>query len=74
MSTGNKYKIKQLINCNTRFVVYIITCVSCGIQYVGRTRKFSVRLRDHLKNIQWKRQMNLRKHLSKYSWAKILAL
>lgn len=34
---GLTYNIKQYINCNTTYVVYLITCWMCNIQYVGST-------------------------------------
>lgn len=44
-STGRRHKIQSFIDCNTRFVVYVITCSLCSIQNVGRT---TCRLKDHL--------------------------
>lgn len=34
---------KSFFNCNTKYVVYIIICKTCTVQYVGRTNR---RLRD----------------------------
>lgn len=31
-SKGSQHSIKSMINCNTRFVVYLITCIGCDIQ------------------------------------------
>lgn len=47
--TKKKFCIKQYLNCNTRHVVYVMTCNSCHIQYVGcTTRMFKERMREHL--------------------------
>lgn len=49
VTTGKSHKILSFINCNKRFVVYVITCILCPIQYVGRTtRRLKDRLYDHL--------------------------
>lgn len=49
MATGQMYAIKQFVNCNTSYVVYLITCTLCSVQYVGSTVcKFRTRARRHL--------------------------
>lgn len=46
------YNIKQLLNCNSTQVVYIILCDICNIMYVGCTiRKFKVRALEHINDI-----------------------
>lgn len=53
----NKYTIRHFLNCNTTFVVYIIACIQCSLQYVGCTkRKLKTRISEHLSNIQYMRQ------------------
>lgn len=37
VSMGINYNIKQYINLNTTFKVYLITCDQCRLQYVGST-------------------------------------
>lgn len=40
------------INCNTRFLFYVVTCELCSVQYVGRTtHRLRDRLQDHLYDI-----------------------
>ena len=44
--TGKTYNIRSQnpINCDSSFVVYLLTCKNCGIQYVGScTTKFRAR-------------------------------
>ena len=36
-NTGKQYKINFLFNCNSRNVVYLLTCKICEKQYVGST-------------------------------------
>ncbi|XP_066446889.1 uncharacterized protein [Eleutherodactylus coqui] len=35
--TEKKYEISQRIGCNSSYVVYLISCTSCRLQYVGCT-------------------------------------
>ncbi|OCT80480.1 hypothetical protein XELAEV_18027292mg [Xenopus laevis] len=51
--TRETYRIRNYINCNTRAVVYLITCKKCRIQYVGCTmRNLKTRIREHLNTIK----------------------
>eukprot|EP00079_Xenopus_tropicalis_P032370 XP_017946141.1 PREDICTED: uncharacterized protein LOC108645441 [Xenopus tropicalis] len=51
-TTLKKYQIKHFINCNTRNVIYLLTCTKCKMQYVGQTgRKLKDRIREHVLNI-----------------------
>lgn len=62
-STGKSYKIQSFINCNTRYIVYVITCTICSIQYVGRTtRRLRDRLYDHLYDIEKEHATNIARH------------
>ena len=46
--TGEKFNLKGTFNCNTTGVIYMTSCLKCGIQYVGQTkRKFADRIREH---------------------------
>lgn len=54
-STGKTHKIHSFANCNTRYVIYVITCTTCSVQYVGRTiLRLKDRLYDHLYDIEKK--------------------
>ena len=35
--TGREYTITRTYNCLSRWVVYVVTCTTCNIQYVGQT-------------------------------------
>ena len=62
-SSGRNFFIKQYINCNTKFVVYVITCNICNVQYVGRTiRRLRDRLSDHLYDIDKNHNTNVARH------------
>ncbi|OCT97489.1 hypothetical protein XELAEV_18009716mg [Xenopus laevis] len=50
--TQKEYNINCFINCNTSYVVYLLTCTHCGIQYVGcTTRPLKNRMREHISQI-----------------------
>lgn len=41
------------LDCNSKRIVYLLTCKHCGIQYVGQTkRKIKARLTEHIRNIK----------------------
>ena len=37
-NTKKSYKIKKKLNCNSSFVIYLVTCKKCGGQYVGKSQ------------------------------------
>lgn len=50
--TNKQYSVKQYINCNTTYVVYLITCSACSTQYVGSTTcSLKTRVRRHLSDV-----------------------
>ncbi|OCT80527.1 hypothetical protein XELAEV_18027338mg [Xenopus laevis] len=52
-STAYIYRNKCYINCNTTYVVYLLTCKKCNIQYVGSTfRNLKCRMREHIHSIE----------------------
>lgn len=62
-TNGKTFDISSFINCNTQFLVYLITCEVCHIQYVGRTTcRLKDRLYDHLYDIEKNRPTNVAKH------------
>ncbi|XP_053571558.1 uncharacterized protein LOC128661312 [Bombina bombina] len=53
-STDNEksFHIKEYINCNTSYVIYLLTCKQCNIKYVGQTtRPLKTRFLEHLRSI-----------------------
>ncbi len=53
-TTGRKYKSPEY-TCNTRNIVYLITCNRCKIQYVGETyRSFRERMTEHERYVRKK--------------------
>ena len=55
---------KYNVTCQSHNIVYCLTCKTCGLQYVGMTkRKFQERLREHFRNI---RNANVRDPIGKH--------
>ena len=53
-STGCKFVFNKLglFTCKTKYVVYLISCVKCGLQYVGQTRQpLHLRINGHRHSI-----------------------
>lgn len=51
-ATGKHFPIKQYINCNSHWIIYLISCNICKIQYVGCTQqKLKERFRRHISDI-----------------------
>ena len=49
-TNGKEFRINYNLNCNSKNVVYLITCKVCGIQYVGSTTTtFRSRFNNHRK-------------------------
>ena len=36
-ATGETYKIKHYFKCDSKCLVYLITCRTCKLQYTGKT-------------------------------------
>ena len=52
-NTQKKYKIKQKVDCDSDFVVYLVTCKKCHGQYVGKSQtKFKLRHSNHKREIK----------------------
>ena len=66
------FKIKEKMTCETKDVIYLITCNGCGKQYIGETQ--SLRERVTLHNEQMKhpqyRHLYVSKHISRCAYAR----
>ena len=50
-ATKRKHKIKGILKCGSRNIIYILSCKCCGKQYVGFATGFEERLRIHKSDI-----------------------
>ena len=56
-TTGITYEIKEGVDCDSKSVVYLITCQFCNAQYVGSTsQKFRYRSTQHRFDIRNERK------------------
>ena len=47
-----KYKIKGILKCDSKNVIYLISCKCCGKEYVGSVTGFKQRFRIHKSDIK----------------------
>ncbi len=64
-STQIEYDIKHHVSCESSNLIYLITCKTCGMQYVGQTKRTpGERSREHFRDIQKKSPKLLSVHLN----------
>ena len=52
--TNRIFQIYDNLNCKGKYVIYLLECTKCKIQYVGKTEtEFNIRLNNHRKDV-WK--------------------
>ena len=52
-NTKKQYRIKQAVNCQSSYIVYLSTCQKCGGQYVGKsTQPFTRRHSGHKQEVK----------------------
>ena len=52
-NTGRSYRIKNRLDCDSPYVIYLITCRSCKGQYVGKSvTPFKNRHSNHMQEIK----------------------
>jgi len=51
-ATGRKFGIRNLVTCNTKNVIYVIYCTTCGKQGVGSTVSWKSRLANYKSHIR----------------------
>ena len=61
--TKRRYKVRQNVNCQSKNVIYLVTCRRCKIQGVGETVAFKSRMANYRSCIKNKRiSCNIDKH------------
>ena len=49
---GRIFTIFHQVSCKSDFLIYLLECQKCHIQYVGKTETdFNLRLNNHLKDV-----------------------
>ena len=63
---GTTHSCKAHINCQSSNIIYLITCRSCGIQYVGQTKnKLLTRFQSHHFDIKHNNDTTVARHFNK---------
>ena len=51
--TNKSYKIFHEVNCSSAYVIYLMECTLCKIQYIGKSEtSFNIRLNNHHKDVR----------------------
>ena len=65
-TNGKTYTNKTQMNCHSSNIIYLITCRSCGIQYVGQTKKqLLTRFQSHYFDISHNNDTTVARHFNK---------
>ena len=54
--TKRTYKLRQAVDCNAKWVVYMVTCKKCGEQGIGSTKTLKSRIALYKTTIQNRKQ------------------
>ena len=50
--TNRIFQIYHNLNCKSKYVIYLVDCIKCKIQYVGKAKtEFNIRLNNHGKDL-----------------------
>ena len=64
--TNRTYIIFHESNCKSTFVIYLLECKQCKLQYIGKSEwQFNIRLnkyRSHIKILEIKKLLPVKKH------------
>ena len=50
--TRETFTIFHQVTCHSNYVIYLLECIMCKIQYVGKSETFNIRLNNHRKDIK----------------------
>ena len=65
--TNKTFKIYHRVNCKTSFIIYLLECYICNIQYVGKSETpFNIRLNNHRKDVKNPNAVPACKHFNRY--------
>ena len=66
--TKEKFKIYHRVNCRSKFVIYVLECIICKIQYVGKSEwPFNIRMNKHRDDVQKHDAILACQHFKKYN-------
>ena len=65
--TNKTFKIYHRVNCKSSFVIYLLECYICNIQYVGKSETpFNIRLNNHRKDVKNPNAIPACKHFNRH--------
>ena len=63
--TNRTFRIFQKTTCKSNFIIYLLECELCKIQYVGKAETvFNIRLNNHRKDVKGPRAIPVDKHFN----------
>ena len=68
--TQQLYTIFHKLNCKSKFIIYLIECVLCKVQYIGKAETvFNRRLNNHRKDVNNPKTIPADLHLRKTGYS-----
>ena len=65
--TNKTFKIYHRVNYKSSFVIYLLECYICNIQYVGKSETpFNIRLNNHRKDVKNPNAIPACKHFNRH--------
>ena len=63
--TNRTFRIFQKTTCKSNFIIYLLECELCKIQYVGKAETvFNIRLNNHRKDVKDPKAIPVDKHFN----------
>ena len=62
--TREFFTIFYQVTCHSNYVIYLLECIMCNIQYVGKSETFNIRLNNHTKDIKRPNAVEACKHFN----------
>ena len=61
--TKKEFQIFHRVNCKSTFIIYLLECTKCGIQYIGKSeRAMNIRLNKHRNDVFREDAINVCRH------------
>ena len=65
--TNKTFKIYHRVNCKSSFVIHLLDCYICNIQYIGQSETpFNIRLNNHRKDVKNPNVIPACKHFNRH--------
>ena len=63
---GRIFHVMKHVNCQSSYLIYVMTCVQCGIQYVRQTKnRILKRFQGHIFDIAHDSDMTVARHFNR---------